>query len=96
VLISGHVDSAKAGAGAFNALKRAQVGDRAQVRTANGRTFTYRVVSVRTYRKRSLPADIYSLRGRERLVLVTCGGPFNAAIGHYRDNIVVTAVRVRG
>jgi hypothetical protein len=23
---------------------------------------------------------------------VTCGGPFDAAIGHYRDNVVVTAV----
>ena len=27
-----------------------------------------------------------------RLVLVTCGGPFDARRGHYRDNIVVTAV----
>ena len=27
-----------------------------------------------------------------RLVLVTCGGPFDQAAGHYRDNIVVTAV----
>jgi len=25
-------------------------------------------------------------------VLVTCGGPFDASIGHYRDNVVVTAV----
>jgi len=27
-------------------------------------------------------------------VLVTCGGPFDATGGHYRDNIVVTAVPV--
>jgi hypothetical protein len=32
--------------------------------------------------------------GRARLVLVTCGGPYNRTTGHYRDNIVVTAVPV--
>ena len=52
------------------------------------------MVSVHTMRKESLPADVYSLRGRPRLVLVTCGGPFDSAIGHYRDNVVVTAVPV--
>jgi hypothetical protein len=40
----------------------------------------------------ALPASIYSRTGPRRLVLVTCGGPFNQNIGHYRDNIVVTAV----
>jgi LPXTG-site transpeptidase (sortase) family protein len=93
VLIAGHVDSATAGPGAFKELHRAEIGDRVKVRAANGRTFSYRVVSVRTYRKNALPADIYSQRGKARLVLVTCGGPFNAILGHYRDNIVVTAVR---
>jgi hypothetical protein len=42
--------------------------------------------------KDSLPTSLYSRRGRPRLVLVTCGGPFDAGIGHYRDNVVVTAV----
>ncbi len=31
-------------------------------------------------------------RGRPRLVLVTCGGPFDRVAGHYRDNVVLTAV----
>jgi hypothetical protein len=42
--------------------------------------------------KEELPADVYSRRGRPRLVLVTCGGPFDEARRHYRDNVVVTAV----
>jgi hypothetical protein len=42
--------------------------------------------------KEKLPTDIYSRRGRPRLVLVTCGGPFDEATRHYRDNVVVTAV----
>ncbi len=92
VLIAGHVDSALAGAGAFFSLHRARPGDRVQVSTATGRLFSYRVVSVRTYPKPVLPTDVYSRKGRARLVLVTCGGPFDPAARHYRDNIVVTAV----
>ena len=42
--------------------------------------------------KENLPTDIYSVRGRPRLVLVTCGGRFDQAAGHYVDNVVVTAV----
>jgi Sortase domain len=92
VLIAGHVDSAAAGAGALFRLHEALPGDRVEVVTASGRTRTYRVVSEKTYRKKKLPADVYSRRGRPRLVVVTCGGPFIPAAGHYRDNIVVTAV----
>lgn len=93
-LIAGHVDSAKRGAGAFFGLKRAKAGQRVQVTTANGRTRSYRITSVSKVLKDRLPASIYSLKGRERLVLVTCGGPFDQSTGHYEDNIIVTAVPV--
>jgi hypothetical protein len=92
VLIAGHVDNAKLGAGAFFKLHQARAGDRVTVTTAAGRTFTYRVVSVRDYPKSRLPASVYSTRGRPRLVLVTCGGPFIESEGHYRDNVVLAAV----
>jgi hypothetical protein len=91
ILIAGHVDSARAGAGAFFALRKARVGDRVRLLTAGRGMYTYRVVSVRTYPKRALPVGIYSSRGAGRLILVTCGGPFDAATGHYADNVVVTA-----
>ncbi|HEY2934985.1 MAG TPA: class F sortase [Gaiellaceae bacterium] len=94
VLIAGHVDSKRAGAGAFFKLHGAVRGSRVQVATADGGVFAYRVVSVRSYRKSALPTSIYSRTGAPRLVLVTCGGPFDPADGHYRDNIVVTAVPV--
>ena len=51
-------------------------------------------MSVRSCVKEALPTEMYSLRGTARLVLVTCGGPFNEHDGSYRDNIVVTAVPV--
>jgi LPXTG-site transpeptidase (sortase) family protein len=92
VLIAGHVDSATAGAGALFNLKSAKRGDTIRVTTKSGRTLTYRVVSVQTMLKQNLPTDIFSLDGKPRLVIVTCGGPFDPAIRHYRDNVVVTAV----
>ncbi len=94
ILVAGHVDSASKGAGAFVALHSARRGARVELRTRDGRTHRYKVVSVRLMRKEALPTDIYSLRGRARLVLVTCGGPFDNVSRHYRDNIVVTAVPV--
>lgn len=94
VLVAGHVDSASKGAGAFFGLQTARRGARVELRTRDGRTRHYRVVSVRLMPKEELPAEVYSRRGRARLVLVTCGGPFDEARKHYRDNVVVTAVPV--
>ena len=89
-LIAGHVDSARRGAGAFYPLTRARRGDAVELRTADGRTRRYRVTRVQRVRKDRLPSSIFSRQGAPRLVLVTCGGPF--ADGHYRDNVIVTAV----
>jgi hypothetical protein len=92
VLIAGHVDRANVGPGAFFHLKDAKPGDKVEVKTSGGRTFTYRVVSVKSYLKQKLPTDVWSRQGKARLVLVTCGGPFDQQARHYRDNIVLTAV----
>ena len=91
ILIAGHVDSAKGGAGAFFHVKDAKPGDKVEISTAGGRTFTYKVSTVKSYLKSELPTDVWSKHGRARLVLVTCGGPFDQKTGHYRDNIVLTA-----
>jgi LPXTG-site transpeptidase (sortase) family protein len=90
-LIAGHVDSAKSGAGAFYALKSARRGDRVTV-TQGSKTLRYRITTTKIMRKASLPTSIYTRAGSPKLVLVTCGGPFDAKAGHYRDNVVVTAV----
>jgi hypothetical protein len=49
-------------------------------------------VSIRLYAKAALPPTVYAADGKARLVLVTCGGPFDAASGHYLDDLIVTAV----
>jgi hypothetical protein len=53
----------------------------------------FRITGVRTYRKTALPyRKIFNQHSPSRLVLVTCGGPFDAATGNYQDNIVAFAV----
>jgi hypothetical protein len=94
VLIAGHVDSAVAGRGAFYSLGRVVRGTRIVLGTRAGGTLDYRVVSVRSYPKIALPMRVWSRLGPARLVLVTCGGPFDRETGHYRDNVVVTALPV--
>jgi len=95
VLVAGHVDSAAGGVGAFFSLRNAAAGASVEVVAASGRTFAYRVESVRTYPKSALPPSVFDATGRPRLVLVTCGGTFDPAAGHYPDDVVLTAVPAR-
>lgn len=92
ILLAGHVDSARRGAGAFYALTSARRGDTVELRAGDGRTRRWRVASVRRMRKSALPTSVFTRSGPRRLVLVTCGGPFDDRAGSYRDNVVVTAV----
>ena len=91
ILLAGHVDSARRGAGAFYALKGARRGDTITVQSGDA-TRSYRVTSLRRVRKAALPTGLFTRSGARRLVLVTCGGPFEAKTKRYRDNVIVTAV----
>jgi hypothetical protein len=94
VVLDGHVDSAAAGAGALYELRTLTVGSTVDLRGSEG-TFTYRITGVREYRKGALPAaSLFAQSGQPRLVLITCGGPFDAATHHYRDNIAAFGVPV--
>ena len=53
----------------------------------------FKVTGVRTYHKTHLPyREIFDQKSVGRIAIVTCGGPFDASTGNYRDNIVVFAV----
>jgi len=39
---------------------------------------------------------LFRTDGPPMLTLVTCGGPFDSATHHYRDNIVVSAAPIPG
>ena len=79
-------------AGALFGLAELKAGDRVSVSDARGRDWTYRVYARQVYRKhQGLPAALFSTTGPARLVLITCGGPFNSVARSYQDNIVVCA-----
>ncbi len=93
VVMSGHVDSAQQGLGAFHDLGGLRAGDAIVVADAAGRQLRYRVIGREAFDKATVPlADLFSRRGAARLTLITCGGGFNPAELSYLDNIVVTAV----
>jgi sortase family protein len=91
-VLLGHVDSSTQGPGAFFHLASLEPGTRIRVLLADGSARAFRVVARRSYLKSRLPAAVFARAGRPVLTLVTCGGPFDASIGHYRDNVVVYAV----
>jgi hypothetical protein len=94
VLIAGYVDSAVGGAGSFFPLKSAQTGAIVTITTRSGATVRYRVTGVQTVLKADLPIGIFTRTGPARLVLVTCGGPFDYQTRHYLDNVLVYATPV--
>jgi LPXTG-site transpeptidase (sortase) family protein len=77
--------------GVFRHLDDLRTGDDVVVGFADGATRRFAVDAVTRYPKSELPADVFADRGAARLVLITCGGRFDTASGHYEDNVVVHA-----
>jgi sortase (surface protein transpeptidase) len=93
-IIVGHIDSYK-GRGVFFRLSTLRRGDKIYVRRANGTLVEFRVTSVQTYLKDHFPTeDVYGPVPDPELRLITCGGTFDYATGHYLSNIVVYAAEV--
>ena len=92
-VLSGHVDSAEQGRGAFGRLGELGPGDPVLVRLSDRKTWRYRVVAREKWPKTATPLDrLFARGGAPRLTLVTCGGGFREDISSYTDNIAVTAV----
>jgi len=91
-VIAGHVDSAEQGIGFFAKLLTIGKGARLIV-SGNGHGETYRVTSVRLVGKNALADDGAALdqTGAQRLVLITCAGPYRPEAGGYESNLVVVA-----
>lgn len=91
-LLAAHVDYAHV-PGVFFRLAQVRVGDRVQVQGVDGSRSRWRVVRTVTTPKQRLPvAELTRADGPPTLVLVTCGGSFDAAKHSYRANVIVTAV----
>jgi sortase (surface protein transpeptidase) len=91
-VLVGHVSSAAQGAGLFSRLRDLRAGARVTIGYRDGSQRAFVVRARREYPKAGLPADLFARAGAARLILVTCGGRFDATTGHYEDNVVVYAV----
>ncbi len=91
-VIVGHVDS-KSGPAVFYRIGDLHAGAKILVDLADGTTETFKVRSRSEFPKAGFPAgQVYSPTLKPSLLLITCGGTFDSSTGHYRDNVVVTAV----
>ncbi|WP_242900731.1 class F sortase [Actinomadura terrae] len=87
-VIIGHVDTAR-GPAVFYRLGRLRPGDRASVLRADGRTAVFAIDSVERFAKDRFPTNrVYGDPGYAAIRLITCGGRFDRATGHYLDNVV--------
>ena len=85
------------GPGVFYDLKDLVRGDRVVLRRSDGQTATYRVTSVLTVDKDQFPTrQVYGPTPGPELRLITCGGTFDRAAGHYLRNVVVSGVLADG
>jgi sortase (surface protein transpeptidase) len=90
-VISGHVDS-KTGPAVFYRLRDLSEGDIVRVKRADGNWLTFKVTGSVSYAKAAFPTDaVFGPVTGPVLRLITCGGGFDRASGHYLDNLVVTA-----
>jgi hypothetical protein len=90
-VIEGHVDS-EVGPAVFFRLGALHPGDRIDVTLADGMTAVFRVTGVREYSKDDFPTEmIYGRTNYASLRVVTCGGTFDPATGHYLSSVVVFA-----
>jgi sortase family protein len=94
-VVAGHVDS-YAGPGVFFRLRLLRPHDLIFVRRADGSLAVFRVFAVRLYAKSGFPtAAVYGAVPVAELRVITCGGTFDPATGHYLSNVIVFAIAVR-
>ena len=93
-VIVGHRDSASQGSGALYAIEELSIGSRITVLGLDGTAYDFTVDSVEFVDKATLPREaprIFTRSGPYRLVLITCGGDFDASAGSYLSNVIITA-----
>ena len=90
-VIAAHVDSTS-GPAVFARLDELVVGDRVDVTTVDGGVVGYVVTEVVDVPKAEFPtARVFGAQPTDQLRLITCGGVFDRASGHYDQNRVVFA-----
>jgi sortase (surface protein transpeptidase) len=90
-VVLGHVD-ARGEPGIFHRLREVAEGDEITIGRADGTALRFVVTRVAQVAKAEFPtAEVYGPTAEPQLRLITCGGSFDRAAGHYRDNVIVFA-----
>jgi sortase (surface protein transpeptidase) len=90
-VLIGHVDN-RTGPAVFYRLRQLRPGDEIIIGQSDGTTSRFLVGRLEQHPKTALPTSrIWTTATRPLLRLITCGGSFNHATGHYRDNLIVYA-----
>ena len=93
-VIVGHFDS-KVASGVFAKLQTLRKGARISIEDSEGSKYVYEVVLLEYLHKTAFPTKkVYGATDGSTLRLVTCGGKFNRATGHYVDNTIAYAVLI--
>jgi LPXTG-site transpeptidase (sortase) family protein len=91
-VFAGHVNNALTTAGVFSHLSQIRLGAAVQVANKDGRTLSYKVVSVEEYPASTAPADaIFTEVGPSQLILITCDGDWDAGAHSFDKRLVVVA-----
>jgi len=94
-VITGHVDSVD-GPAVFYRLRDLRRGNIIRVGRADGSVVRFRVEGLERWPKAEFPTRrVFRPTRISTLRLVTCSGNFDASTGHYVDNTIVYAARVR-
>jgi sortase (surface protein transpeptidase) len=92
-VIAGHVDSTS-GPAVFYRLGELRRGTLVHIHRADHSVVSFRVEGAERWPKDRFPTRrVYRRTARSTLRLITCGGAFNRATGHYLDNVIVYATR---
>jgi sortase (surface protein transpeptidase) len=90
-VIVGHVDSAAAGPLVFWNLDKMVAGESIEVEPGN---LWFTVTGTQEVGKTAFPTQaVYGPTAGPTLRLITCGGAFDSATGHYVDNFIVYATQ---
>jgi sortase (surface protein transpeptidase) len=90
-VIAGHVNWSGT-PGVFSRLHELEPGAEVDVHRTDGRVAVFTVERVEEYAKKAFPTEeVYGNTDGPELRLITCGGAFNRATGHYVDNLVAYA-----
>jgi hypothetical protein len=94
VVMAGHIDYWNVGPSVFYNLASLQAGDEIVVSGDNGKTYPFTVEWVKQFDSDAIPLDqVAGPTEDQSLTLITCGGAFDYANGHYLQRTVVRANR---